>query len=187
MYYYGYMTEREGSGIPEWAEQERTGDLAWVAENLHVLWPAAQVGYETVGRGAVVVDTTTRPTGEGHPFGYLDQEAIEQGADTDTQRLVREYDPSWEMVTSLLKTEDRISSYRVGVLSPGQRENLGNRIDPGQNEEPATTRAAQPPDLETLIAWESEGYCEATDGCVVEPDGTCPHGCQSWLLELGLI
>jgi hypothetical protein len=28
---------------------------------------------------------------------------------------------------------------------------------------------------------------EATDGCWVEPDGICPHGCQSWFLVLGLI
>jgi len=184
------MTQGKEREFPEWAEQERTGDLAWVAENLHVLWPAAQLGYQTVGRGAVVVDTTTRPTGEGHPFGYFDQEALEQGADTDTQRLVREYDPTWEMVTSLLKTEDRVSSYRVGMLSAEQRENLGERVEPEAQTpaaEQATTRAAPPPDLETLMAWEEEGFCEATDGCVVEPDGTCPHGCRSWLLELGLI
>jgi hypothetical protein len=27
----------------------------------------------------------------------------------------------------------------------------------------------------------------ATDGCPVEPDGTCPHGHVSWLVYLGLI
>jgi len=26
-----------------------------------------------------------------------------------------------------------------------------------------------------------------SDGCMVEPDGTCPHGCPSVLLECGLI
>lgn len=31
------------------------------------------------------------------------------------------------------------------------------------------------------------GTCYATDGCIVEPDGECKHGCKSWLLELGLI
>jgi len=31
------------------------------------------------------------------------------------------------------------------------------------------------------------GVAEATDGCVVEPDGHCEHGCPSWLLELGYI
>ena len=43
------------------------------------------------------------------------------------------------------------------------------------------------PSFETLMEWESEGYSEALDGCVVEPDGICPHGCKSWLLELGVI
>lgn len=27
----------------------------------------------------------------------------------------------------------------------------------------------------------------ATDGCVVEPDGVCPHGHPSWPLRLGMI
>jgi hypothetical protein len=34
---------------------------------------------------------------------------------------------------------------------------------------------------------EEDGGCEATDGCFVEPDGTCEHGQPSWLLALGLI
>ena len=44
-----------------------------------------------------------------------------------------------------------------------------------------------PPDLETLAAWMWDGMCEATDGCITEPDGHCVHGFPSWLLELGLI
>lgn len=45
-----------------------------------------------------------------------------------------------------------------------------------------------PPDMETLQEWfDEDGGCEATDGCWVEGDGTCPHGHPSWLLELGLI
>jgi hypothetical protein len=53
----------------------------------------------------------------GHPFGYFPQEVIEQqGGDEDTQRLVREYDPSAEFVTTVLKPQDRISSYRLGVI-----------------------------------------------------------------------
>jgi hypothetical protein len=44
------------------------------------------------------------------------------------------------------------------------------------------------PDLETLEEWMiDDGGCEATDGCWVEPDGTCPHGHPSWFLRLGLI
>ena len=44
-----------------------------------------------------------------------------------------------------------------------------------------------PPALSTLIRWLEDGECEATDGCIVEPDGTCPHGKKSWLIELGII
>jgi hypothetical protein len=44
------------------------------------------------------------------------------------------------------------------------------------------------PSLEELQCQvEEEGGCEATDGCFVEPDGTCEHGQPSWLLALGLI
>ena len=44
------------------------------------------------------------------------------------------------------------------------------------------------PSLEELQRQvEEDGDCEATDGCFVEPDGTCEHGQPSWLLALGLI
>ena len=46
----------------------------------------------------------------------------------------------------------------------------------------------QVPDRETIVDWlEEGGGAEATDGCWVEPDGTCQHGCVSWLIKLGLI
>jgi hypothetical protein len=123
--YHNIMAERSERYIPDWAKKERGGDLAWIHENLHVFWPAAQMGYETVGRGAIVVDTTSRPTGKGHPFGYLDQAAIEQNGDEDAQRMVREYDPTWEFVATLFKPFDRVSTYRVGVIPAIPRENLG--------------------------------------------------------------
>ena len=51
-----------------------------------------------------------------------------------------------------------------------------------------TEHATNPaPTVEQLIDWESEGGCEATDGCSVEPDGICEHGCKSWLLVMGMI
>lgn len=43
------------------------------------------------------------------------------------------------------------------------------------------------PTLQEMTEWLKSGYCYATDGCKVEPDGTCPHGAKSWLLELGMI
>jgi len=43
------------------------------------------------------------------------------------------------------------------------------------------------PSTDVLCEWLSEGWAEATDGCAVELDGTCEHGCKSWLLILGMI
>ena len=57
----------------------------------------------------------------------------------------------------------------------------------GEKWNPCDPARATPPDLETLIEWEAMGGCEAVDGCWVESDGTCPHGCPSWLLVMGLI
>ena len=109
------MHTRRGQRIPAWARQERWSDMAWIAENMHVFWPAAQQQYQTLGRGAIVVDTTLRPTGAGHPFTYYSQEQINQTDDADAQRMVREYDPETELVIVLLKPQDRVSVYRMGV------------------------------------------------------------------------
>ena len=46
---------------------------------------------------------------------------------------------------------------------------------------------ARKPSIRCLTEWMSEGGCEATDGCWVDPDGHCPHDKPSWLLVLGLI
>ena len=43
------------------------------------------------------------------------------------------------------------------------------------------------PSIEELEEWMWDSGCEATDGCWVEPDGTCEHGHPSWLLRMGLI
>lgn len=43
------------------------------------------------------------------------------------------------------------------------------------------------PDMDDLQEWVFDGVCEATDGCIVEPDGVCEHGHVSWLLYIGLI
>lgn len=43
------------------------------------------------------------------------------------------------------------------------------------------------PSVRTLEKWVSDGVARATDGCRVEPDGTCPHGHSSFLMVMGLI
>lgn len=39
--------------------------------------------------------------------------------------------------------------------------------------------------IEKMVCGETD--CKATDGCVVEPDGKCPHGHSSWLRVTGMI
>jgi len=56
--------------------------------------------------------------------------------------------------------------------------------DTGRIAHKVTTRI---PDIAQLEEWMSDGECEATDGCLVEPDGTCEHGHRSWLLRLSMI
>ena len=114
--------------IPDWARRERLSDLMWLGDNLHVFWPAAQQQYEEQGRGALVVDIMVKVGEEGvHPFTYATQELIEEGDDVDLQRLVREYLPEKEMVVTLLKAEERVSSYRVQVVSPNDPGYRGQR------------------------------------------------------------
>ena len=106
---------REFDKIPDWGWRERKGDLQWIVQNLHVFWTMATAGLQEHGRGAIVVDTTSRPTGQGHPFGYFPQESAAQFGIADIDRMVREYDPESELVTVLLKPAGRTSTYRVWV------------------------------------------------------------------------
>lgn len=101
--------------MPEWAARERLSDMAWIAENLPFFWPAAQRAYAALGRGAITVDTTDSSSGDGHPFWYLTQEQLNALGDNDASRMVAEYEPTWELVTMLLKIEERVSTYRIGV------------------------------------------------------------------------
>ena len=180
----------ENRDIPGWARREREGDLGWIAENLYVFSGIASVAFEDEGRGAIVVDTTIQPMpGAGNPFGYFPQELIEGQDDEDITRMVAEYDPTQEFVVVLLKSDDRTSTYRVGIVPPGDPASVAAEDEPDHTEKPAEESKLEPPDVETLIAWEAQGGCEAAcpHHCWVEADGTCPHGNPSWLLKLGLI
>jgi hypothetical protein len=57
-------------------------------------------------------------------------------------------------------------------------------------QDPTVTRDklyVHPPSGKTLMAWSMDSVCEATDGCTVEPDGTCEHGSVSWLRVMHLV
>jgi hypothetical protein len=114
--------ERERGEIPDWAEQERLQDLAWIAENHSSFWPAAQEQLAQQGRGVIVVDTTQKPIpNAGHPMFYLAQELVEQTSDEDVNRMLTEYDPNREFVVMLLKSEERVSTYRVQSVQRVER------------------------------------------------------------------
>ena len=105
--------------IPDWAKRERVSDISWIQENLHVFFPAAIQNFNEVGRGAIVTDVTTlvsHQAGQSHPFFYLPLVGIEEQRWGDVTRMVKAYDPSWELVTVLLK-RGRESAYRIGVPS----------------------------------------------------------------------
>jgi len=53
-----------------------------------------------------------------------------------------------------------------------------------ETESAPTMKQPTQDELEEMLI---NGICLATDGCTVEPDGVCPHGCESWLIKLGLI
>ena len=171
----------ETEDIPDWARRERQPDLAWIVENIHIFWPAATTAFEKQGRGAIVVDTTSRPAGEGNPFGYFPQEFFEQRDYEDTNRMVAQYDPETELVVMLLKSIDRTSTYRLRGVLPKPWEAMAGEAE--------VEAKPEPPNIETLMQWESEGGCEAAcpHHCWIEPDGVCSHGNPSWLLKLGLI
>lgn len=111
------MPGKERGPHPSWAERERSGDLRWVVQNTHILWPAAQSAYATEGRGALVVDLTAR-LGTGHPFYYSPKADIAEHADADALRMVNQYNPQRELVIILLKSEQRTSTYRLQPPQP---------------------------------------------------------------------
>lgn len=105
---------RRRSEIPNWAKRERQSDLAWIAENLFVLWPAAQAQYKMFGRGAIVVDTTVQPiAGAGHPFAYFPEAMVKEIGTEQEQRLVANYNPQIELVVMLIKPGGKVSGYRI--------------------------------------------------------------------------
>ncbi len=112
--------ENKSGGTPEWARRQRQRDLEWIGGNFHIFWPVAIAAFEDQGRGAIVVDTTSRPTGDGNPLAYVPKAAVDAKDDEDIKRMVREYDPATEFVVVLLKSAGRTSTYRVQV-QPRQR------------------------------------------------------------------
>ena len=189
---------KEIAGAGESPEAAKNGELTWIRDNLVAFWSTAYAGYYDEGRGAVVIDTTAEPLGEDTPFYYVQQSRFaEQEEDVSRQLadLVADYDPRQQFIAVFIRPraeEREFSIFQIRVaeaLADAAREYHLLEVKVASVEKPAKEATVEPPDLETLMAWESEGGCEAAcpHSCWVEPDGVCPHGKPSWLLQLGLI
>jgi hypothetical protein len=104
--------------LPNWVERERWVDLAWIYHNLPAFTSAAQIAYEVLGRGAVVIDTAGITPNGGHPATYFTQQEIRRYEDAAIHRLVETYTPDEELVVVLLKEWHRSSAYRVRATRP---------------------------------------------------------------------
>ena len=89
-------------------------DLEWIEQNFDVFQAAVRRVFDHVGRGAVVIDVTMPPMGDGHPFSYWSQSDLEKKHDDEVNRLVQEYAPREELVVILLKPKKKVHAYRVG-------------------------------------------------------------------------
>lgn len=111
----------EQRNIPSWAERERWADMAWIWQNLPLFHFAAVESFRKAGRGAIVVDTTSVASGDGHPCAYFNAEAIHRYGDGGIDQLVEQYLPHEELVVVLIKPADRTSAYRVRALPPEEQ------------------------------------------------------------------
>jgi len=179
-------------------EAQKAAESTWLKENIVAFWSTAYAGYYDGGRGAIVIDTTSTGLSEDTPFHYSRQDLVEEQADEISRQLaelVADYDPESQFVAVFIRPRATThSEFSMFQMRLGEKLLQAIAAREGQSYSPeasgvttAETPELEPPDLETLMAWEEEGGCEATDGCWVESDGVCSHGHQSWLLELGLI
>jgi len=66
----------------------------------------------------------------------------------------------------------------------------GQEFKPASEKPPVVVRHAEDlnlDDLEEMVCGDGNASTSCPAGCEVEPDGTCPHGYKSHLLELGIV
>ncbi len=112
------MGERENHIFhqPDNKSGDRQRELAWVEQNRDIFWLISKVATDQVGRGSIVIDTTTQVPEGGHPIGFLALTENElQGNAVDN--YMQSYDPNKEFVVTLLASEDRTTTY-LGTAPP---------------------------------------------------------------------
>lgn len=105
---------------------------------------------------------------------------IEQG---NSKLLVN--NPSYQRALANHCDAWAVRLHNQGWLEQASKVSTANMDLAGELLWPVPTVAE--PDEDQLEMWLLDEICEATDGCTVEPDGTCSHGHPSWLLRLGLV
>ena len=75
-----------------------------------VNWRVSQRGEPSLCRGAIAIDTTSRPKEECTPFVYVPKTELEQMEDDEALRIVQAYNPIWELVVMLLRRKGKIGA-----------------------------------------------------------------------------
>ena len=84
------MPPERNNYIPDWAARERQADMAWIHDNLGILWPLARELFTDHGRGAFVADSTWQSLDGGMPLAYFPQASFPPNESSDIQRMMRE-------------------------------------------------------------------------------------------------
>lgn len=105
------------------------------AEFIKINWPVAAAfawqQYQKQGRGCLVVDVAQSkdpPRGASYLFGesqaaYVPYRGVRMTGDPDVKRMVKEYDPTKEVIFVFLRLDGGMSSYRVSIPNqPSPRE-----------------------------------------------------------------
>jgi hypothetical protein len=117
-------------------------------------------------------------------------EALPSAAERSFAERLDDHDarPTRRCATAIHRISRRIgtATHHRGRAGPDAKDGHPIHRQPTDPREEVTAMPDRP-SWEQLREWIEEGGAEATDGCWVEPDGSCEHGKPSWLLELGLI
>lgn len=186
---------------------------AFQAGNPHQGYRAAIHAMWNVARVMRAVSGVEPPTGIGWDELLMDAKVTEKGVKRDCMNEVEHTGYAIQDAKSLIKqshngTKDsrRVRDSMIDVLH-GLAGTLARGGDLQKDAEKvidhveralksgktARTEAGYPkpkkkkPSIATMTKWSNKGYCLATDGCKVEPDGVCGHGYPSWMLYLGYI
>ena len=86
----------------------------------------AYEGYRSSGKGAVYIDKTGHGTGisdEKIRIGYAVYDYKSDKPDPDVARLIKEYDPDWEVIFQYMRTDGSVHTLRLRT-APGARQPL---------------------------------------------------------------